>query len=149
MNANLAGMTKSRLTFLAGAALAAGTAAAGGWAAQAPKSLAGVAGGLWELSGVPGSKAPVKQCVANPVELAFVEHQTAGCTHLVLGDAGDLLRLSYTCKGGGFGQATIKTLTPRSLRVEVQGISGGAPYGFVMQAHRIDDCPVKPASPRR
>ena len=147
MNANLAAvMTKSRTTFLIGAALAAGIAAAAGWAAHTPKSLAGVAGGLWELSGVPSAKAPVKQCVANPVELAFVEHQTAGCTHLVLGDAGDLLRLSYKCSGGGFGQATIKTLTPRSLRVEVQGISSGAPYGYVMQAHRVGDCPVTPAA---
>lgn len=135
-------MTMNRPIFLIGAALAAATAAAAGWAAQTPASLAGVAGGLWELSGVPSSKTAVKQCVANPVELAFIEHKDAGCTHLVLGDSGDLLRLSYKCTGGGFGQATIKTLTPRSLRVEVQGISSGAPYGYVMQAHRLGDCPA-------
>jgi hypothetical protein len=134
-------MSMSRLTCVIGAAIAAGTAASG-WAAQLPKSLTGVAGGQWELSGIPGSKAPVKQCVASPVELAFVEHKAPACTHLVLGDSGDLLRLSYRCVGGGFGQATIKTLTPRSLRVDVQGIAGGAPYAYVMQAHRVGDCPA-------
>ena len=68
----------------------------------------------------------------------------------MLGDSADRCAVSYKCTGGGFGQATIKTLTPRSLRVEIQGISGGPPYGYVMQAHRLGDCPAPAASaPRR
>lgn len=144
-------MTRHFLSIAAAAAAltAALATTSAGWAAQSPRSLSGVAGGLWELSGVPRSKAPVKQCVTNPVELAFVEHEAPGCTHTVLGDAGDLLRLSYQCKSGGFGQATIKTLTPRSLRVDVQGIAGGGPYAYVMQAHRVGDCTGGATASRR
>ncbi|MEO6199262.1 MAG: hypothetical protein ABIO68_04930 [Sphingomicrobium sp.] len=133
-------MTRQTLTIVAAAATAALTVASAGWAAQLPKALNGVAGGLWELSGVPGTKAPVRQCVASPVELAFIEHQVPGCTHIVLGDSSDELRLSFTCSGKGFGQASIKQVTPRSLRVDVQGIADGGPYGYVLQAHRIGDC---------
>ena len=48
----------NRALILAGAltAIAGGTAYAAG-----PKALDGVSGGLWELTGVPGSKAPVRQ----------------------------------------------------------------------------------------
>ncbi|MGH6658420.1 MAG: hypothetical protein ACREBM_02090 [Sphingomicrobium sp.] len=138
----------TRPTRLILAAAAAVTAAAGGWAAQTPKSLAGVAGGMWELSGIPGTRVPTKVCVAAPIELAFVEHAGAGCKHLVLGDSGDLLRISYRCSGAGFGQASIKTITPRSLRVDVQGIAANAPYAYVMQAHRTGDCTTGPRPPR-
>ena len=137
-----------RPTLFVAAALAAITAAAGGWAAQSPKSPTGVAGGLWELSGIPGTKVPIKMCVADPVELAFVEHHGASCTHLVLSDSDDMIRLSFRCSGRGFGQASIKTITPRSLRVDVQGIAGNAPYAYVMQARRIDDCSAGARPPR-
>lgn len=130
-----------RLIILAAVAMAPIAAAA--FAAETTPSLTGVAGGLWELSGVPGSKAAVKQCVADPVELAYAEHHGAVCTHQVLSDSGDILRIGYQCGAGGYGQATIKAVTPRSLRVDVQGIAAGGPYAYVMQAHRAGDCPVK------
>jgi len=136
-------MPMTRLTLLLAAALAPLAAGAGAVAADMPKALAGVAGGLWELSGIPGAKASAKQCVADPVDLAFVEHKAAECSHQILADSGDTLRLSYRCSGAGFGQATIKVVTPRSLRVDVQGIADGAPYAYVMQAHRLGDCGVK------
>lgn len=140
-------MTMFRPTLLAAAAAAAVTAAAGVLAAQTPQSLAGVSGGMWELSGIPGTKAPTKMCVAAPIELAFVEHARAACKPLVLGDSGDLLRISYRCSGAGFGQASIKTITPRSLRVDVQGIAANAPYAYVMQAKRTGDCKAAPSPP--
>ncbi len=136
-------MGMKRSTILVAVATASLALAAGALAAQTTPSLTGVAGGLWELSGVPGSKSAVKQCVADPVELAFAEHHGAVCTHQVLDDSGDILRIGYQCGAGGYGQATIKTITPRSLRVDVQGIAAGGPYAYVMQAHRAGDCPVK------
>jgi hypothetical protein len=39
-------------------------------------------------------------------------------------------------------------LTPRSLRIATQGISGGLPFNYVLQARRVDDC-AKSASVTR
>ena len=121
------------------ASLLAGSGAA--LAAATPKALQDVAGGLWELEGLPGSRAPVKQCVADPLKLALVEHKGGKCTETVLGEQGSTVRVSYQCGAAGFGQGSIKHITPRSLRVEVGGISNGAPYGYVVQARRVGDCP--------
>ena len=123
--------------------LAAGLAGVSAGAAivtQAAGALAGVAGGQWELDGLPGHKSAVKQCVARPTDLATVEHKGAKCATTILGDQGSSVKLSYQCGAAGFGQATIKVITPRSLRIEVQGISDGAPYGYVLQAHHAGPC---------
>jgi hypothetical protein len=104
------------------------------------KALAGVAGGLWEVDGVPGHNGAVRSCVADPLQLIYSEHPNADCTPTILGDNPPLLRVSFQCRSGSFGQASVKTITPRSLRIEVQGISDGAPYNHVMQARRIGDC---------
>ncbi|MEO7865429.1 MAG: hypothetical protein ABIR63_06140 [Sphingomicrobium sp.] len=131
---------KLMIAAAAGAFIVALSVASAGWAAQSSKALDGVAGGLWELNGMPGTKSPVRQCIADPVDLAFIEHQAAGCSHLVLGDSGDELRVSFKCSGEGFGQSSIKQVTPRSLRVDVQGIADGGPYAYVLQAHRVGEC---------
>lgn len=114
---------------------------AAAFAATTPKALDGVAGGLWELEGLPGVRGSVQQCVADPLKLVLAEHKGAKCSETVLGEQGSTVRLSYQCGAAGFGQGNIKHITPRSLRVEATGIANGAPYGFVVQARRVGDCP--------
>ncbi|MEO6433982.1 MAG: hypothetical protein ABIO29_08405 [Sphingomicrobium sp.] len=121
-------------------ALAFALAASAGAVAATPNALAGVSGGLWELDGLPGTKSSVRQCFADPARIALVEHKGAKCTEAVLGEQGSTVRVSYQCGASGFGQGTIKQITPRSLRVEVTGIADGAPYSYVLQARRVDDC---------
>lgn len=134
--------TTKRFLFLAGSLSVLSGAAA--YAAAAPKALDGVAGGLWELEGLPGTKNSVRQCFADPLRIALVEHKGAPCAESVLGESGSTVRVSYQCGAAGFGQGSIKQITPRSLRIEVTGISGGAPYGYVVQARRAGDCPKGP-----
>jgi hypothetical protein len=135
-------MTMSKRAFLAAALTVLGASAA--VAAATPKALQDVAGGLWELDGLPTSRAPVRQCVPDPMKLALLEHKGAKCTETVLGEQGSTVRVSYQCGAAGFGQGSIKHITPRSLRVEVTGISNSAPYGYVVQARRVGDCPKGP-----
>lgn len=135
-------MSMSTPRLLIGALLAAACAAAA--AAVQPKALADVAGGLWELEGLPGVKSSIRQCVADPIKLITVEHKGAKCTETVLGEQGSTVRISYQCGAAGFGQGSIKQITPRSLRVEVTGIADGAPYGYVVQARRVSECPKGP-----
>jgi hypothetical protein len=108
-------------------------------AAALPSALAGAEGGLWEISR--RGAQPVKLCVANPVALAQFEHRNDNCTQDVVRDSGSDATINYKCAGGGFGHSTLRLVTPRSLRVETQGIAGNAPFKYVFQARRLGNCP--------
>jgi hypothetical protein len=117
-------------------------------AAQQPPALARAQPGLWEISGVPGAHVPLRQCVADIAALARFEHRGQGCSARVLKDAGSLAQIDYACGRAGFGHSEVNVITPRSLRISTQGISGGLPFNYVLQAHRIDDCPKSALPPR-
>ena len=109
-------------------------------AAAGPTALSQAQPGLWEISGAPGNGAPVRQCVADLATLARFEHRASSCTAKVSKDAGTSEAIDYTCGGGEFGHSEVDVITPRSLRISTQGISGGLPFNYVLQARRVDDC---------
>ena len=108
-------------------------------AAQPPSALGQVQGGLWEISGAQAG-SPLRQCVADAVMLARFEHRSNNCSAKTVRDSGNLVEIDYSCGGAGFGHSQMTVLTPRSLRIETQGISGGLPFNYVLQARRIADC---------
>lgn len=110
-------------------------------AAAHPLGLARVAGGLWEISGVPGTRAPVRECVGNPMLLAQFEHRRRNCARTIVSNSAKSTVVSYSCGSGDFGRSKVDVLTPRALRIDTQGISDQLPFGYVLQAHRIGDCP--------
>jgi hypothetical protein len=112
----------------------------GALAANPPSALTGVAAGLWEISGAPGTQAPVRQCVADILALSEYEHRGHACSRKVLSDAGRSTLINYTCGSAGFGQTQIDVITPRSLRISTQGISDQLPFNYVLQARRVGDC---------
>jgi hypothetical protein len=118
---------------------------AAGWAAAQSSALAKVAGGLWEISGAPGAKDPVRECVADVALLAEFEHRASKCSGHVLSDDGTATLISYKCGTAGFGQAKIEVVTPRSLRISTQGISDQSPFNYVLQARRVGDCAKAPS----
>jgi hypothetical protein len=130
-------MARTATFLLAGGGIAAALALT---AAARPSVLAQAQPGLWEISGVPGTKAPVRQCVADVAALGRFEHRLRNCSAKVLKDAGGSAQIEYSCGGAGFGHSQIDLLTPRSLRISTQGISDGLPFNYVLQARRIDDC---------
>jgi len=107
--------------------------------AAAPPVLEQAEGGLWEIDR-PGS-APMRLCVGNPASLANYEQRGAACSRAMLRQSGSSATIHYTCRGGGFGHSTITVLTPRSLRVETQGIAANAPFNYTFQARRVGNCP--------
>lgn len=109
-------------------------------ATQLP-TLAQTSSGLWEISGVPGMKLPVRQCIVDVASLARFEHRGKACTAKVLKNAGSSASIEYSCGSAGFGHSDIDVITPRSLRISTQGISDGLPFNYVLQARRIDECP--------
>jgi hypothetical protein len=115
-------------------------APAGVLAAAQPSALAQVAGGLWEISGAPGSHAPVRQCVTDVLTLAQFEHRGQNCSRSVLRDGPSAAKIEYQCGAAGFGQSMVDVLTPRSLKISTQGISDQLPFNYVLQARRVGDC---------
>jgi len=107
-------------------------------AAVRPAVFSQTAGGLWEVSRSDGGRRSI--CIPDPVVLAQYEHLKARCSRDVIRDQAGHAEISYSCAGGGFGQSKVEQLTPRSLRIETQGISGDAPFHYVLQARRIGNC---------
>lgn len=108
-------------------------------AANLPPVVAG-SGGLWEVSKSITGARPERRCVPSASVLAQWEHRRAQCTRVVISSTGAEAVIHYTCPGDGFGQSKIKVITPRSLRIETQGISGGYPFNYVLHARRIGEC---------
>jgi len=48
--------------------------------------------------------------------------------------------IHYSCPGNEFGRSTMTVITPRSLRIETQGISDNLPFAYVLQARRVGEC---------
>ena len=111
-------------------------------AAQRPAALSVTSPGLWEIDGLPGARVRPRRCIADTVNLARIEHQGEACTHVVVSDERSRAVIHYTCASGGFGQTEIDVLTPRSLRIETQGISRKAPFHYIVQARRLGACAV-------
>ncbi len=132
----------SRFSIAACVAVLAAAAAAS--AAETSKTLAGAAPGLWELTGVQGSKTPVRECLTNLATLGQYEHRQRTCSPKTQSDTGKVTVINYTCAGSDFGRTSIKFVTPRNLKVDTQGISDGLPFGYTIEARRVGEC--KPAA---
>ena len=116
-------------------------------AAQRPAALASTAPGLWEIDGLPGGK-PVRECVSEVAALAQYEHRSKNCARNLINDGPSSAVIQYQCAGNDFGRSKISVITPRSLRIETQGISDSLPFGYVLQARRISDCPDRQTAAR-
>jgi len=138
-------MARFAALFLTVAAFGGGASVA---ATQLPPTFAQAQPGLWEISGLPGTKEPIRQCVPDPSTLAHFEHRASHCTSRVLKNSGNTTQIEYSCGAAGFGHSDIQVLTPRSLRINTQGISGGLPFNYVLQAHRVDECQKSEATQR-
>lgn len=135
-------MTRWLFVPILGAAVAAATTAA-----QRPAALAQAAPGLWEISGYPGAKAPARECFGNVAVFAQYEHRRLNCSESLVSDHPPSSVIQYSCPGGGFGRTTVTMITPRSLRIETQGISDNLPFNYVLQARRVGDCPSRGGAP--
>jgi hypothetical protein len=109
-------------------------------AATAPRALLPAMGGLWEVSQRADGHGAQRVCVPSPVLLAQFEHRNGRCARTVIRDSGSQAEISYTCSDGGFGQSKVTLLTPRTMRIETQGISGNLPFHYQLHARRVGEC---------
>jgi hypothetical protein len=111
--------------------------------AAAPRALAPVSGGYWQVADSAKGAPRHSVCLADPSLLAQWEHRGGRCSRVILSDTSDKTVISYSCVDGGFGRSEITQLTPRSVRVATQGISAGAPFNYVLHARRVGNCPSR------
>lgn len=103
-------------------------------------ALAEVTPGEWQLKEI-GGTATKSVCVADPAQLFQVQHPNATCKRNVLDSSAKAATVQYTCAAGGSGRTTLTVRSSQSVKVETQGMSGGAPFAFDYDAKRIGDCP--------
>ena len=120
------------------AACAAIALAVGG--ASLPSAMVGPS--EWQVSATIGGKAE-KVCLSDPGLLAQWEHRSVQCERVILSSTADRAEVHYTCGGGGFGTSKVEVLTPRSIKVDSQGISDGYPFARTIFAHRVGACPSR------
>ena len=108
--------------------------------AAAPVALQDVAGGRWEVSRSANGHGATRVCVPDPAMLAQFEHRGGACTRVILSDRAGETVIHYTCQGGDFGRTKVTVITPRSLRLETQGISNGLPFSYQLHARRVGNC---------
>lgn len=106
--------------------------------ASLPSALTG--SGEWEISKSASGTDGEKACLTDPALLMQWEHRTKQCTRVIITSSVDRAEVHYTCTGGGFGTSRVEMLTPRSVKIEAQGISDGYPYAFTLHARRVGAC---------
>ncbi len=98
--------------------------------------------GLWEVSRSATGAGGEKSCVPNAATLALWEHRAAKCTRTIISSTATEAVIHYTCQGKDFGHSSVKVITPRTLRIQTQGISQGLPFHYVLHARRVGNCPA-------
>jgi hypothetical protein len=111
----------------------------------APNLLATLDGGLWQFRKVGGgaSGAAVERlCVKDRRKLAQIQHSRFNCEQTILKSSAVTALISYSCAGQGQGLTSIRKEGSDLIHIDSQGIAGGAPFAFTVEARRVGDCPA-------
>ena len=97
--------------------------------------------GLWDVSISATGNDARRYCLADPMILTQWEHRRSTCSRVILSEHGSSATVEYSCVGGGFGRSVMTLVTPRSIKVDTQGISAGLPFAYPLYARRAGNCP--------
>ncbi|WP_344695180.1 DUF3617 domain-containing protein [Sphingomonas rosea] len=113
-----------------------------GAAAPGMRALSGVAPGAWEISTSATGSNPRRICFKDMRLVAQLAHGYERCRGTVLRDVPGSLAMDLTCGPGEFGRSEVTVTTPRSLKIETQGIHAGGPFNYTLYARRIGNCRI-------
>lgn len=120
--------------------LASGAAVAQPAAAPTLTAMRAVAPGNWSLRASGSPEAARASCFADTAAFLRLRLRAAQCSRFVIDDTPRLSTVHYTCPGIGHVRTTIHVDTPRSLRIESEGIADGMPFADAYEARRIGNC---------
>jgi hypothetical protein len=123
---------------LAGAALFALPAAG---APSGAGALASLEKGRWQVREMGNALPAAAICLGDPAQLVqFVHRGGQACRAEILESAGNSLTVQYRCPASGFGHSHVRVETPRTVRVETQGLRNGRPFSYRLEARRVGAC---------
>lgn len=97
--------------------------------------------GLWALRDLDDLRAsPRSICVADMQSLLQIEHRGSPCSRLVVDGDARSVTVHYTCPANGYGLTTIRVASPRSAKIETQGIKDNRPFLYRAEARRVRGC---------
>jgi hypothetical protein len=108
-------------------------------ATQQPGPLAQLERGRWDVLG-PGSAPIGNVCLGDPLLLAQPLHAPQNCTTEIQFTDRHVVTVGFVCPGMGRGRTLLRVETPRLVRIDMQGISNGAPFALRAQARRTGPC---------
>ncbi|HEY0627580.1 MAG TPA: hypothetical protein VGD10_12750 [Allosphingosinicella sp.] len=104
-------------------------------------ALSKLQSGRWDMREIGNARAqPRSICVTDPRILMQIQHQGTPCSRLVIADNGNRATVHYTCPGGDFGRSSIRVDSPRLAIIDTQGIAGGMPFEYRLEARRTASC---------
>jgi hypothetical protein len=98
--------------------------------------------GRWQVREMDGAVPQAAICLGDPAQLLQFAHRGGGgaCRSEILESAGNSATVQYRCPRRGFGHSHIRVETPRSVRVETQGLRNGRPFSYRLEAQRVGAC---------
>ncbi len=125
---------------VAAAAPASALAPQKGMARPALTAFVGIERGQWAVRELDAAVAPTSICLGDPEVLTRFEHRAGACPSQVVEDGARSATVQYSCPSGGFGHSKVRVETPRLVRVDTQGVSGGRPFSYRLEARRTGAC---------
>lgn len=101
--------------------------------------LDGLKRGAWELKYRDGTP-PRRICVRSGREFIRLRHPGGDCNRFVVEDAKNGVTVQYTCRGDGYGRTNIRRESAELVQVDSQGIQGGRPFQFSLEARYAGAC---------
>ena len=126
-----------------GLATLAVTAAIPAGANHGPRALPPAMGGLWEVSQRADGHGAQRVSVRDPRYLLEWEHRRARCSQRLLANGPTSAVVQYDCGPAGFGHSKLTLVTPRTIKVETQGIANSYPFKYTLHARRLGNCPAR------
>ncbi len=132
------GPGRSRLVWLAGAALVVGPAL--GLASGSLSALTQLERGRWQIVDLESGGVRHSLCLGDPMQLVQLEHRGVACSRELIAANGSGGTVQYSCPGRGFGHTDVRVETPRLARVDAQGLRNGRPFAYRAEARRVGAC---------
>ena len=112
-------------------------------AAPTLKAMRTVAPGNWSIRSPGSPEAARETCVSDTAVLFRLRLRAAQCSRFVIEDTPRIATVHYTCPGAGHVRTTVHVDTPRTLRIESEGIIDGMPFADAFEARRLGNCAVR------
>ncbi|MES2755282.1 MAG: DUF3617 family protein [Pseudomonadota bacterium] len=107
--------------------------------AEAPASPPAITPGVWQLQQIDGPDRR-QLCVANLGTLLKVSETGGHCSRAVMDSDGRTMTVHYACNGSGRGRNVLTVRSASSIRLETQGVAGGAPFAVDYDGRRVGSC---------